>query len=337
MPGPFFGVSSACAPFSDEALRDIRHACHDLTGQLDMSCFGKKNDRTPFLFCAAKGDLSFFNTGNSSKLLQQISPFLHAQAEEVCAVTGIRPTRCLTISNACASGAIALEVATELLEVGQADRVILFGFDCISKFVLTGFDALQALSSTGARPFDASRDGLSLGDSAVFAILSRRTPRKGDILIAGTGSSNDANHRTGPSRTGDGLHAAAATAMRGAQLKNHQIGFVKCHGTATMYNDAMEAKAIYRMFGDACPPCVSFKGAIGHTSGAGSLLEVVLAAEIIRRRKVPPTAHYSSHGVEEPIAVSSLPRELEIPSALCLSAGFGGMNAAVVIREYTHE
>jgi 3-oxoacyl-(acyl-carrier-protein) synthase len=117
-------------------------------------------------------------------------------------------------------------------------------------------------------------------------------------------------------------------------MEPREIGAVKCHGTATLYNDAMEAKAIHRLFGEKCPPCVSFKGAIGHTSGAGSLLEILLASLCLKKRLLPPTAGYKQHGVEEDIAVSAKPQPVEKATALCLSAGFGGVNAAAIIREW---
>jgi 3-oxoacyl-[acyl-carrier-protein] synthase I len=211
--------------------------------------------------------------------------------------------------------------------------VLVFGFDAISRFVATGFNSLAALSPSGARPFDAARDGLTIGEGAAIALLTYREPYRDDIIIAGAGSSNDANHRTGPSRTGDGLFRAARAALHDAALRPADIGGIKCHGTATKYNDAMEAKAIVGLFGEAVPPCFSVKGALGHTSGAGSLVEILIAAECLRRRLVPPTAGFSILGVDEQIPVSASPQRLNANTMLCLSAGFGGINAAVVLTE----
>jgi 3-oxoacyl-(acyl-carrier-protein) synthase len=116
-------------------------------------------------------------------------------------------------------------------------------------------------------------------------------------------------------------------------MEPEQIGAVKCHGTATPYNDAMEAKALHLLFGDTYPPCVSLKGALGHLSGAGSLIEICIVAECLKRRHLPPTKGYNTHGVDEPIPVSAKTQRIDIPSVLCLSAGFGGLNAAVIIQE----
>ena len=95
----------------------------------------------------------------------------------------------------------------------------------------------------------------------------------------------------------------------------------------------MEAKALYSLFGDRIPPCVSFKGALGHTSGAGSLLETVLAARCLQRRRMPPTAGFEQLGVDEQVPVAAVPQDILSPDVLCLSAGFGGVNAAAVLSE----
>jgi 3-oxoacyl-[acyl-carrier-protein] synthase-1 len=211
---------------------------------------------------------------------------------------------------------------------------LVFGFDCISRFTTTGFHSLSALSETGARPFDAERDGLTLGEGAAFAVLSFKEPKKGDITVIGGGSSNDANHRTGPSRSGEGLYRAAKEAVSDADIKPDQIGVVKCHGTATDFNDAMEAKALHLLFGEKYPPSICFKGAIGHLSGVSSLVEIIITGECLKKGVLPPTVGYKKHGVDEPVKISSKSQPVKKPTALCLSAGFGGLNSAVVIREH---
>jgi 3-oxoacyl-[acyl-carrier-protein] synthase-1 len=266
--------------------------------------------------------------------MESVSPFLDEQARSVASALGLASRRILAVSNACASGAVGVASAKELIEDGDSEDAILFGYDGVSRFVLSGFAALSALSKSGARPFDAARDGLSLGEAAGLCRLQRGEARPGDISVAGVGSSNDANHRTGPSRTGEGLLAAARSALEDAGLGPRDVGFVKCHGTATVYNDAMEAKALKNLFGNSIPPCVSFKGALGHTSGGGSLVEMIIAAEILKRKQVPPTVGFSTRGVDEPIPVSEATQTFRQPVALCLSAGFGGVNAAIVLREH---
>ena len=331
-PGPCFEVPTAYAPFTDERLRDIRYCAHQLAVPLDLSRIDQA--ATVLIGCCAKGDIhSLEDVVSGTTQKADTSPLLDLQTRRAAEAIGLTPSQTLSISNACASGAIALEVAKEMLEDGRCAHAVLFGIESLCRFVATGFNALSALSPDGARPFDAKRNGLSLGETAVVAVVSRRKAAAGNTIIAGAGSSNDANHRTGPSRTGDGLYRAARAALSDASVEPDAIGAVKCHGTATPYNDAMEAKAVNRLFGDDCPPCVSFKGAFGHTSGAGSLMETVVAAECLKRRMLPPTVRYDEHGVDERIAVSSITQAIEKPTVLCLSAGFGGVNAGIVVSE----
>jgi 3-oxoacyl-[acyl-carrier-protein] synthase-1 len=335
VPGPCFGVDVRFAPFKDVSWRGLPAAAGRLASAIDLALLDK--DKTVFLFCAAKGDLSpleEYCTSGKKPGANAFLPLLSSQAASVRTTCSIPACRTIVVSNACASGAIGVEVAAELLLCGRFENAVLFGFDSVSRFVATGFHALSALSPLGARPFDAHRDGLTLGEGACIAVMTYRKAFRDDIVVAGAGSSNDANHRTGPSRTGDGLLRAARAALHDAGMPPSAIGAVKCHGTATNYNDAMEAKAIFGLFGEKIPPCFSIKGAIGHTSGAGSLLEICVAAECLRRRRIPPTCGYSVHGVDEPVAVSASAQQLSQQSILCLSAGFGGINAAVVLREH---
>jgi 3-oxoacyl-(acyl-carrier-protein) synthase len=312
VPGPCFGVPVAYAPFKDIAWRSLDASAKALAASIDPASIEKEN--TVFIFCAAKGDISPLEEYCTAKKAPgAFLPLLSSQAEYAKKILGISAARTIVISDACASGATGVEVGRELL--------------------LAGFHSLAALSPSGAKPFDANRDGLTIGDGAAIALLTYREPYQDDIIVAGAGSSNDANHRTGPSRTGEGLFRAAQAALADACMQPSDIGGVKCHGTATNYNDAMEAKALFSLFRTEIPPSFSVKGAIGHTSGAGSLVEILIAAECLRRRLAPPTAGFSELGVDEKIPVSASSQHLRGKSLLCLSAGFGGINAAVVLAE----
>ena len=327
---PHFDSAATFAPFANPSLRIFNNGINALKPMLDFSDLPL--DTTLFLYCSAKGDIASLDPEFST--IHSASPLLYDQALAAQELLGIRCSRTLAISNACASGAVGLEVAKELVGKTRYTHAVLIGFDVLSRFVVSGFAALNALSPTGARPFDTMRNGLSMGECVCGTVLSFRKPFEGDIVIAGAGSSNDANHRTGPSRTGEGLLRAAQSALHDAAITPSQIGAVKCHGTATPYNDAMEAKAIHSLFGDVIPPCASFKGAIGHCSGAGSLLEVAIAAECLKRHTLPPTCGFEALGVDEQIPVANTPQPIAHNSMLCLSAGFGGINAAVVLTEF---
>jgi 3-oxoacyl-[acyl-carrier-protein] synthase I len=331
-PGPAFDLPVAHAPFPDLKMRHLDTALDRLSVSMKSRLETLPPHETLFVYCCAKGDLRAFDPSNERSDVP-VSPLLDDQARYAARRLGLSPARTMVVSSACASGAVGLETAKELLETGTFNHAVLFGFDVQSRFVVSGFHSLNALSPEGARPFDKTRNGLTLGDGAALALLSFRKPQPGECFIAGAASSNDANHRTGPSRTGDGLYRAAAAALADAGIGPSEISAVKCHGTATAYNDAMEAKAIYRLFSSDTIPCFSLKGAIGHTSGAGSLIEVLLSDAFLKRRAAPPTAGYQEHGIDEPLHITRSATKLQGDCILCLSAGFGGLNAAIVLRE----
>ncbi|MGD9200314.1 MAG: beta-ketoacyl synthase N-terminal-like domain-containing protein [Chitinispirillia bacterium] len=332
--GPCFDIPVGCASFKDEKFRDFIYCFKHLLLSINLQKIDFSS--TLLIYCSAKGDIRlleeqiYFKKSHSS-----ISPRLDIQCRKICELIGMDPFSSVVVSNACTSGSIGIEMAVDLLRMQRYSHIIVCGFDCLSRFTTTGFYSLGALSKDRARPFDSKRDGLTMGEGGGIAVLSLKNPCKGEIAVMGAGSSNDANHRTGPSRTGEGLYKAIKAALSNGSITYGSIGAVKCHGTATPYNDAMEAKALHLLFGQKIPPCVSYKGAIGHMSGAGSLVETLIAAENLKRRKLPPTKGFFKRGVDEEIPVSSNSQSFAKPCILCLSAGFGGLNSAVIIKEYT--
>ena len=148
------------------------------------------------------------------------------------------------ISNACISGVSAIVVASRLIRSGEYDHVFVAGFDLLCDFIVSGFNAFKSVSPVLCRPYDAARDGLTLGEAggAVLLTADRGLSATG-VTVAGGGISNDANHISAPSRTGDGLAFAIRAALREASLGAAAIGMVNPHGTATLYNDEMESRA----------------------------------------------------------------------------------------------
>ncbi|MCC6573482.1 MAG: beta-ketoacyl synthase [Planctomycetes bacterium] len=240
--------------------------------------------------------------------------------------------RAFAVSAACASGSQAVIEAAEMLVDGDADEVVVVGVDVLSDFVLYGFGALQALSKQPARPFDASRDGLSLGEAAAAVVLRRATDTDMPLaLITGWGSSNDANHISGPSRDGYGLSLAIDRALKG--LDRGSVRAICAHGTATRYNDAMEAHAFHRSFGAKVPPVFGVKGSIGHTLGAAALIELIVSAQCAREHLLPPTVGFTRQDHDEPaLDVVASPREIKPGAILSTNSGFGGINTALVIE-----
>jgi 3-oxoacyl-[acyl-carrier-protein] synthase II len=247
-----------------------------------------------------------------------------------------------TVSTACASGTAALGLAAAWIREGRATRVLAGGADALSPFVFAGFDALRALSPTTARPFDAARDGLTLGEGAGFVLLEEEetAARRGAKALArltGYGSAADAFHMTRPRPDGGGLVRAAAAALIDAGRTAGDVGFVSAHGTGTVFNDAMEEAALAHVLGPRAGsvPVHGLKGAIGHTLGAAGALEAVLCVLVLGAEDVPPTAGHRRSREGSPLCVvSGAPRRpaRRVEVALSTSAAFSGTDAALVLE-----
>lgn len=236
------------------------------------------------------------------------------------------PVRCVSV--ACVSGLLAIQTGTELLQRGEADAVIVAGVDLLSHFVLAGFTSLKSLEVEGCRPFDKDRTGLSLGESAGAVLLAHGS----GMAVTGWGSSNDANHLTGPSRDGAGLALAMQRALKKAGVDPCEVDFVHAHGTGTLYNDSMEALALQLVFGDKIPPFCSSKGLFGHTLGAAGVLETILCVLAARESIVPGTPRLRVAGADIPTSVQLTPRRgAKLRTIMKINAGFGGTNAALVL------
>lgn len=252
---------------------------------------------------------------------------LHRVAHHLAREHALRgPVR--TISLACASGTSALGHALGLIRRGRARRVLVVGVDALCEFIVRGFESLRALASDEpARPFDATRCGLSVGEGAAAMLLEAGD---GPALarLAGYGASNDANHITGPSRDGAGLARALHAALFDADIGPDAVDLISAHGTGTRYNDAMEGLA-YR---GIRAPVHGLKGAIGHTMGAAGLLEAVLCVEGLCAGLWPPIAGLETPDPEIDLdLVVGAPRSVDATWVLSSSSGFSGINAAVVL------
>jgi 3-oxoacyl-[acyl-carrier-protein] synthase II len=238
------------------------------------------------------------------------------------------------VSLACASGLLALQQAAALIQRGEADAALAVGVDLLSTFVVSGFYALRSMDPGGCRPFDRDRRGLSPGEAAAAVLLTREATRGRPLgRLLGWGSSDDANHLTGPSRDGGGLALALARALRHAGLDPAGVAFVHVHGTGTPYNDAMEWLALRTVFGNRPPAFASSKAITGHTMGAAGVLETVLTLATARAGFWPGTPGLA---IPDAAAPSSLTRHAT-PAAdpapfLKMNSGFGGINAALVLE-----
>lgn len=236
----------------------------------------------------------------------------------------------LIISNACISGMSAILVARRLIRAGLYDRALVAGADCISSFVVAGFQSFQALSNEICLPFDKERKGINLGEGSAAMLL---TKEPAEFFIGGGASSSDANHISGPSRTGEEMAVAINRAMDAAGLQAKDLGFVSAHGTATLFNDEMESKAFMLSHLDKIP-VFSLKPYFGHTLGASGLLESAISLEAMRRNWVLGSKGYKEHGVSQPISISTQTDTTgKVQHCLKTGSGFGGCNAALVFSK----
>lgn len=242
-----------------------------------------------------------------------------------------------TAQLACASGTHAIALAADWVRAGRADVVLAGGADLLCRFVVAGFNCLRA-TAEAARPFDAARRGLVLGEGGAIVVVedagqaARRAARV-RARVLGVGAAGDATHMTAPDREGGGAARALGAALADAERPATSVGFVSAHGTGTPYNDAMEAVAIARVFGRRAVPVNSIKGAIGHTLGAAGAFEAILCAQVLAEGRIPPTAGLST--VDPACAdldlVMGEPRTHAVAVAVSSSSGFAGTNAALVL------
>lgn len=244
----------------------------------------------------------------------------------------------IVLSCACASSSAAIAQAAALIRSGKKDSVLVVAVDSVSEFVYSGFSSLMALDKKRAKPFDKYRSGLSLGEAAGFILLmsEERAKKEGREIkgeISGWGLSCDANHITGPSRAGSGLSKAILKALKSAQVSPSDIGCISAHGTGTIYNDSMEIKAFKKIYKKSVP-IYSIKGAIGHTLGAAGLIEAIVALKVLQEKIIPATVGLENVDQEAKGLVYLFPRKLKKDVVMLNNCGFGGINAALVLRNY---
>lgn len=251
----------------------------------------------------------------------------------------------LCISTACAAGTNAIGEAARLIREGSADVVMSGGTEAvITPVALAAFARMGALSkrndepALASRPFDAARDGFVLGEGSAYFVLEpldRALSRGAPIYaeVAGYGRNSDAYHITAPSPGGAGAAACMQLALDDAGLDPAGIGHINAHGTSTALNDAAEAEAVRKVFGDSAPPVTSTKGVTGHMIGAAGATEAVAAVLAVREGRIPPTANLDRVGDDIDIdVVGGTPRDIGPRPAISNSFGFGGHNASLVFR-----
>jgi len=237
----------------------------------------------------------------------------------------------VAVSSACASSAKVFGSARRMIEAGLIDAALVGGTDSLCLTTLYGFHSLQLSSPLPCRPFDAARDGISIGEAGAFAWLER-VPDSLDrdaILLRGVGESSDAYHMSAPHPEGLGARRAMQNALDAAGLASSDIDYINLHGTGTPSNDRSESQAITSLFGPTTP-CSSTKGATGHTLGAAGALEAVISALAIIHGLMPGGVHttkvdstLTAHYIREN-------RRAAVATVLSNSFGFGGTNCSLI-------
>lgn len=243
----------------------------------------------------------------------------------------------IIVSNACISGGLALAVAKRLMEQGRFGQAIVAGGDLVSEFVVSGFNSFQALSEEACRPYSAKRKGINLGEGAAAVFLSSEK-REGaaNIKLIGEASANDANHISGPSRTGEGLLKSIRNSMKMAGVSSGEIDFLSAHGTATIYNDEMEAIAFNRA-GLQEVPLNSLKGYYGHTLGASALIESIISKHSLLNNELYTSLNFDVGGTSKPLNIVKKTAKQNLRTAIKTASGFGGCNLALVFQKEDHE
>ena len=242
------------------------------------------------------------------------------------------------IANACASGTNAIGHAFECVRSGRYQRVLAGGYDALSELVFTGFDSLQASTPEKCRPFDRHRTGMVLGEGAALLALENldSAQRRGAPVLAeiiGYGISTDNFHITQPDPSGIGPRQAMERAVQSAHVAENEIDYINAHGTATLFNDAAEGKAIKRLFNGV--PVSSTKSMMGHSLGAAGAIEAVVCLLALQHQFLPPNINFRAADDDLDLnIVANESRPAVLRTVLSNSFGFGGTNASILMRRF---
>lgn len=323
-PENYFSADNSFTPF-ETILKDSVENAINLAG-IDVS-----RDDVLLVLSSTKGNISALEKNEATTGTKRALG-LTVSAKKLTEHFGFK-NKPVIVSHACISGTLAMVTAKRLLDAGKYKTIVVAGADIITKFILSGFQSFHAVSDELCKPFDAARKGINLGEAAATIVLSTEAPQAGEAIVLSGGSvSNDANHISGPSRTGEELFMAMSSAMKEAGVDAEAIDFVSAHGTATVYNDDMESRAIHHA-GLQATPVNSLKGYYGHTLGAAGLLEAVICIESLLQNKIVPTKGFDTPGTVMPLNVCTAVIEKELQTCLKTTSGFGGCNAAVVLKK----
>jgi 3-oxoacyl-[acyl-carrier-protein] synthase-1 len=238
----------------------------------------------------------------------------------------------IAISTACSSSAKVFAAASRYMRAGICDVAIVGGVDSLCLSTLYGFNALQLISPSPCRPWDANRNGINIGEAAGYALLEWDKTDVSNIALLGYGESSDAYHISTPHPEGKGAALAMTKALLMAGLAGDEVDYLNLHGTATLSNDASEDAALRSVFGQV-PPFSSTKGWTGHTLGAAGITEAIIACYAIESDIVPGTLNTKNPDIALSEGILLENRNMPVRNVLSNSFGFGGSNCSLVIGE----
>ena len=287
--------------------------------------------RSVFILSSTKGAIEGLGKDADENL------YLGETAQRIATRLGFT-TRPVVVCNACISGSAAMILASRLLQLGTYDHVVVCGADCPQRFIISGFQSLNAMSAEPCRPFDIERQGLNLGEAAATVVLSSRLPageqatNKSDKRVWTIGHGhikNDAFHISAPSKAAEGLLEALQQTMEG--VEKDDLAFINAHGTATLFNDQMESIAIQRAaLSDV--PVNALKGYIGHSLGAAGVFETILCMKSVDDHTVLGTRGYEEMGVSGKVMLSAEHSSTHKTGFIKMLSGFGGCNATLYAK-----
>lgn len=287
-------------------------------------------------------DLIISSTKGNVDLLQNLQGFpkerasLNSLAKLIQNFFGFK-TKPILVSNACISGGLAIVMAKRFIQAGKMNSAIVVAGDLVSDFVVSGFQSFNALSDTPCNPFSKNRNGISLGEAAAAIYVSNTSSiSQSSVSLIGDATANDANHISGPSRTGDGLFRSIESALKESKINRNKIGYISAHGTGTIFNDEMEAVAINKS-GLESVPINSFKGYYGHTLGASALIETILAKHSLVNNELYSSINFEEIGVSKKLNVIQRLEKKDFKYALKTASGFGGCNLAMILKKVENE
>lgn len=293
----------------------------------------KLTERIGLIISTTKGNIDVLENGSD---FPEERAYLASLGGKIKSFFGFQ-NDAIVLSNACVSGVLAIAVAKRFINQGKFDNVFVIGGDLVTEFILSGFNSFQALSDEPCRPYCKTRSGINIGEVAASVLVTKNSSKLAEesVVILGEASCNDANHISGPSRTGEGLHRSVQSALKQAELNPEDIDYISAHGTATNFNDEMEAIAFNRS-GLKNTPLNSLKGYFGHTLGASGLLETIIGMHSLNQNTLYASLGFQELGVSEPLNIIKKTTPKAINTFIKTASGFGGCNTAAIFQKVSN-